>query len=48
MGSEIAQKVLAIRQSEEVSISSEEVWFLGYVVFSKSIRMEDEQIEALK
>ena len=26
----------------------EEVWFLGYVVFSKGIRMEDERIEAVK
>ena len=26
----------------------EEVWFLGYVIFSKDIRMEDEKIEAIK
>ena len=26
----------------------EEVWFLGYVVFSKGIHMEDEKIEAVK
>ena len=25
-----------------------EVWFLGYVVFLKSIRMKDEKIEAVK
>ena len=42
------KKFLLFTNLKKCRFLQEEVWFLGYVMFSKSIRMEDEKIEAVK
>ena len=48
IGSRITQKVLNIYQPEEVSIYQEKIWFLGYMMSSKGICMEDKKIKTVK
>ena len=47
-GLEQLWKFLLYANLKKCRFLQEEVWFLGYVVSSKSICMEDEKIEAVK
>ena len=41
-------KFLLFANLKKCQFHQEEVWFLGYIVFLKGIRMEDKKIEAVK
>ena len=42
------KKFLLFAKLKKCQFHQEEFWFLGYMVSSKGIRMEDERIEAVK
>ena len=42
------RKFLLYANLKKCQFHQDKVWFLGYMVSSKSIRMEDERIEAVK